>query len=113
MVKRGIKKGDDLKSEDKDSNTGDTIGAHVGYTTTNEESTVPSGEASIRTHVLEKNKQLSRPSRTVEKILEAHPMNDGDFWGSTNPDDMSINTTNSKEMMTGSYITELHIHTNT
>ena len=47
---------------------------------------------------------------TVEEILEAHPMNDDDFWGSTNPTDVSIDTTNSKEMMAGSHITELHIH---
>ena len=32
---------------------------------------------------------------------------DGDeFWGNTNPCDVSIDTTNSKEMMTGSHITK-------
>ena len=35
MVKRGDKnKGDDPKFKDKDSNLGDTAGAHVGDTTT-------------------------------------------------------------------------------
>ena len=37
-------------------------------------------------------------------------MNNDDFLGSTNPSDVSIDTTNSKEMMVGSYITELHTH---
>ena len=41
------------KSEDKDSNTGGTAGAHDARTT--EESTAPSGEASIGAHVLETN----------------------------------------------------------
>ena len=71
---------------------------------------VPSGGASIDAHVSETNVQSSRPSRTVEKILGAHPMNDDDFWGDTNPSDVSIDTTNSEEMMAGSHITELHTH---
>ena len=71
---------------------------------------VQSGGASKGDHVLETNEELSRPSRTVEKILEAHPMNADDFWGGINPDDVSIYTTNSKEMMTGSHITEEHTH---
>ena len=37
-------------------------------------------------------------------------MNDDDFWGGTNPNDVSIDTTNSEEMMVGSHITELHTH---
>ena len=36
-------------------------------------------------------------------------MND-DFGGGTNPSDVSIDTTNSEEMMAGSHITELHTH---
>ena len=39
-------------------------------------------------------------------------MNDDDFWGGTNPGDVSIDTTNSKNMMAGSHITELYTHTN-
>ena len=36
---------------------------------------------------------------------------DGDkFWSKTNPGDVSIDTANSKEMMAGSHITELHTH---
>ena len=36
---------------------------------------------------------------------------DGDeFWGNTNPGDVSIDTANSEEMMAGSHITELHTH---
>ena len=81
---RSGKKGDDLKSEDKDSNTGGTSGAHVGDTISAEESTTPSGGASTDSHVLEANKMLPRRSRTVKDILRAHPMGDDDFWGRTN-----------------------------
>ena len=37
-------------------------------------------------------------------------MNDDNFWGGTNPGDVSIDTTNSKEMMAGSHITDLHTY---
>ena len=37
-------------------------------------------------------------------------MDNDDFCGGTNLSDISIDTTNSKEMMTGSHITELHTH---
>ena len=66
--------GDDTKSEDKDSNTGGTAGAHVEDTTTNEDSTAPSVEASLGAYVLETNQAPSRPSRTVDTLLEAHPI---------------------------------------
>ena len=109
--KKGDKnKGDDPKSEDNDSNTSDTAGAHIWDTTTTEESTTPSEGASISAHVSETNVQLSCPSRTMEEILGAHPMNDNDFWGGTNPGDVSIDTTNSEEMMEGSHIAESHTH---
>ena len=45
----------------------------------------------------------------VEEILGAHPVND-DFWGNTNPTDVSIDTANSEEMMAGSHITKFHTH---
>ena len=109
--KKGDKrKDDDSKSEDKDSSTGDTTGAHIEDTTTFEESIPPSGGPSIGAHISETNVQLSCSSCTVKEILGAHPMNDDDFWGITNPTDMSIDTTNSKEMIAGSHITELHTH---
>ena len=106
-------KGDDPKSNGKDSNTSDTADAQVGDTTITEESTAPSRGASIGAHVLETNVQFSCPSRTVEEILGAHPMSDIDFWGGTNPGDVSIDTTDSEEMMTGSQITESHTHKHT
>ena len=56
------------------------------------------------------NVQLSRPLRTMEKILGAYFMNNDDFWGNTNPTDVSIDTTNSREMMVESHITELYTH---
>ena len=46
----------------------------------------------------------------MEEILGAHPMNDDDFWGSVNPTDVSSDTTNSKEMIAGSYNIELNTH---
>ena len=46
----------------------------------------------------------------MEETLEAHPVNDDDFWVGTNPVDVSIGTMNSKEMMAGSHVTELHTH---
>ena len=49
------RKGDDPKSEDKDSNTGGTAGAHVEDTTTNENTTAPSGGASLGAHISEIN----------------------------------------------------------
>ena len=75
------KKGDDLKSEDKDSNTGGTDGAHVDNTMTTKESTAPSRVPSISAHVSETNVQSSSSPRTMEEILGAYPMNDNDFWG--------------------------------
>ena len=100
--------GADPKSENKDNNTGGTAGAHVGNTTPPKESTAHSGGASIGAQVLETNEISSRPSRTAENILGAHLMGDDDFGDGTNPSDVSIDTTNSKEIMTGSHITEQH-----
>ena len=39
-------------------------------------------------------------------------MNNDDFRGGTNPSDMSTDRKNSKEMMAGSHVIELHTHTN-
>ena len=103
------RKGDDSKFENKDSNTGSTAGAQVEDTTTNEDSIAPSGGASLGAHILETNQALSRPSRTANKILGAHPVDD-DFWDNTNPTDMSIDTANSEEKMTGSNITKFHTY---
>ena len=108
--KKGDKrKGDGSKSKDKESNTGGTAGAHVETTTTNEDSTAPSGGPSLGAHVSKTNQAPSRPRRTVEEILGAHPIND-DFGGNTNPSDVSIDTANSEEMMAGSNITKFHKH---
>ena len=74
------------------------------------ESTALSGAPSIGIHVAKTNVQSSRSLRTVEEILGAHPMYDDDFQRNTNLTDVSIDTTNSEEMMMGSNITEFHIH---
>ena len=70
------RKGDDPKSEDKDNTTSDTTGAHVKDTTTNKETTAPSGGASLGAHVSETSQATSRPLYTVEEILGAHPIDD-------------------------------------
>ena len=49
------KKADDPKSEDKDNATTGTVGAHVEDNTTNEETTAPSGEVNLGTHISETN----------------------------------------------------------
>ena len=79
--KRDKRKGNDSKSEDKDSNTNGTDGTHVADTTTTEAFTTPSRAPGIGAHISETNVQLSRSSRTVEEILGAHPINDEDLWG--------------------------------
>ena len=76
---------------------------------TNENTTAPSGGASLGAHVSETNQASSRPSRTVDKILGAHPVND-DFWDNTNPTDVPIDTVNSEGKMAGIHITEFHKH---
>ena len=91
------KKGDEPKSEDKDSNTGGTTGAHVEDTTTTEESIPPSRTPSIGGHVSETNVQSSNSLRTMEEILGAHPIDDDNLWGNTNPTDVSIDTVNSEQ----------------
>ena len=52
-VDRNSKKGDDTKSEDSDTTTTGTAGAHVGEVTTPQDSTAPSKGASIGAHVSE------------------------------------------------------------
>ena len=53
------RRGDNTKSKDKDSNMGGTAGAHVEDTTTNENTTTPSGGASLGAHVSETNQAPS------------------------------------------------------
>ena len=84
------KKGDDLKSEDKVRNMGGTAGAQVKDTTTTEESTAPSGGASISAHVSETNQESSCPAHTVDEKFGAHLMDGDAFWGNTNPSDVSL-----------------------
>ena len=91
-----------------------TAGAHVEDTPPPEESTAPIAIAIAerlvyRCFVWEATEQSSLPTRSIEEILGAHLIGD-DIWGGTNPsDNVSIDTANSKEVMTGSHITEQHI----
>ena len=97
-----------MKSKDNNSNTGGTASAHVEDTKTTEESTAPRGAPSIVAHLSETSLQSSNSPCTMEEILGAHLMKDDDFWGNTNPTDVSIDTANSEEMIAGSNITEFH-----
>ena len=81
------KKADDPKSEDKDNPTSGTAGAHVEDSTTNEDTTAPSGEASLGDHISETSQAISPPQRTVEDILGAQPVDDT-FRENTNPTDV-------------------------
>ena len=101
------KKADDPKSEEKDNATTGTTGAHVEDSATSQDNTAPRGEANLGAHVLETNQTMSPTTCTVEEILEAHPIDDT-FWENTNPTDVSIDTVNSEEQMTGSHITKFH-----
>ena len=56
---------DDPKYEDKDNATSGTAGAHIEDSTTNEDTTAPSGEASLGAHVSETSQATSPPPRTV------------------------------------------------
>ena len=100
-------KGEDPKSEDKDNTTIDTVGAYDEDSTTTKDTTAPSGEASLGAYVSETSQATSPPPRTMNLILGAHPIDDH-FWENTNPTDVSIDTVNSEEKMTGSHITKFH-----
>ena len=102
---RNLKKGDDGKSEDSDTTTTGTAGAHVGEVATLQASTAPSVGSSIGAHVSEIAQPAFRPARSVEELLAAHPINDA-IWSHTNPSDVSIDTENSAEIIVGIHITE-------
>ena len=44
----------------------------------------------------------------MEEMLGVNPIDDDDFWVNTNPIDVSIDTANGEDMMTGSHITKFH-----
>ena len=100
-------KTDDPKSEDKDNTTSGTAGVQVEDTTTNQDTTTPSGWTSLGAHVSETSQATSRPLHTLEEILAAHTIDD-DFWDNTNPADVSVDMVNSEEQMAGSHITKFH-----
>ena len=106
---KGNKKGDDPKPEDKDNITGGTAGTHVEDTTTNKDTTAPSGRASLGAHVSKTSQAISRPSPTVEEILGAYPIDDN-FLDNANPADVPVDTVNSEEQIAGSHITKFYTH---
>ena len=97
--------GHHYKSEAKDNNTTCTAaaGKQVGEVITPEDSTAPSNGSSIGTHISEVAKHKSWPAQSAEDLLGAHPINDA-IWGCTDPSNVSIDTTNSAEIMAGSHI---------
>ena len=100
---RNSKKGDNSKPEDNNTTTSGTTGAHVGEGTTPQDSTAPSKGASIDAHVSETSQRVFCPTRSVEELLVAHPVNDA-IWSRSNPSDVSIDTSNSAEIIAGSHI---------
>ena len=100
-----MKKGDDSKSKDSDSTTTGTVGAHVGEVMTPQDATAPSKGSSIGAHVSKIAKLASRPARSVEELLAAHPVDDA-IWSHTNPSGVSIYTTNNAEIIAGIHIME-------
>ena len=103
------RKGNDPKSENKDSYAVGTAGTCVEDTTTNEDNTAPSRGASLGPNVSKTNQAFSSQSCTVDEFLGAHPVDD-DFLDNTNPTDVSIDTMNSEEKILGSHITKFHTH---
>ena len=96
------------KSEDKyNSNTG-TTGAHVGETTTLQDSSTPSSGLSIGAHVCDVTKPDVWPVQYVQDILAAHPIGDP-IWSHTNACDISIDTVNSAEALAGNHIIQHNI----
>ena len=93
---KNLKKGDDSKSEDKDSTTTGTVGALVGKVTTPQDSTAPSKGSSIGAHIFEIAEPAFCPARSVEELLVAHPVDDA-IWSHTNPSYVPIDTANSAE----------------
>ena len=102
---RNLKKGDDSKYEDSNSTTTGTTGVHVGEVTTPQDATAPSKGSSIGAHVSEIAEPVFLLAQSVEELLAAHPVDDV-IWSHTNPSDVSIDTANSAEIMTGIHITE-------
>ena len=101
---RNRKKGDDPKSKEKNNNATGTVGAHVWDVITPKDSTSGS---SIGTHVSEATKQPSHPTQSVEDLLGAYSIDDA-IRDRTNLWDVSVDTANSKEVMTGNHTTEQH-----
>ena len=68
--------GDETKSEDQDNSNTGTKGAHVGETTTPQDSSTPSNESSIGAHVSNVIKPVVWPAQYIQDILAAHPISD-------------------------------------
>ena len=94
------KKGDEAKLEDKDNNNTCNTGAHVGETTTPQDSSTPSNGLSIGAHVYDVTKPDVWPAQSIQDILAAHPIDDS-IWSHPNVCDISINTVNSTEALAG------------
>ena len=97
------KKGDENKSENKNDNNTGTAGAHVGETTTPQDSSASSNGSSIGTHVSEVAKPSSWLTWSIQDILATHAINDP-IWDFTNAYNFSTDTINSAEALAGSHI---------
>ena len=90
------KKCDEPKSEDKDNNNTDTVGAHVGESVTPQDSRAPSDRSSICTHVFKVEEPNVWPTQSVQDMLATHAINDP-IRDCTDACDVSIDTVNSAE----------------
>ena len=97
--------GDDSRSEDSNTTTTGTAGAHIEEVTPPQDSTAPSKGSSIGANISEITEPAFCPARSVEELLAAHLVNDA-IWRVTNPSDVSIDTANSAELIAGIHITE-------
>ena len=73
-----------------------TTGAHVGETTTPQNSSTPSDGSSIGAHISDVPEPDVWLTRSIQYILAAHPIGDP-IWSHTNVCDISIDTVNSAE----------------
>ena len=84
------KKGDEAKSENKDSDITGTAGAHIGKTTSAQDNVgATSNVLSIGAHVSYVTKTSVPSTQSVHELLAAHPV-DNPIWDCTNSRDILI-----------------------
>ena len=98
-------KDDEAKYEDNNNNNTYTAGAHVGETAASQDSSTTSDVLSIGANVSDVTKHIVQPTRYMQDISAAHPVNDP-IRDHPNACDVSIDTGDRVEAITGSHIVE-------